>query len=57
MKLGFYALLGPAFYHWINSSLYILGNIKLIVFNKTGWGKMDLVALTKGRLKEVIVLE
>ena len=47
VKLGFYALFEPLFYHWINSYLYVLGNIKLAVFRKTGWGKMERVALTK----------
>lgn len=53
-KLGMYALFEPLFYHWINSYLYVLGNLKLFFFNKTGWGKMDRVAFTKEAPKEVV---
>jgi cellulose synthase/poly-beta-1,6-N-acetylglucosamine synthase-like glycosyltransferase len=56
VKLGFYALLEPVFYHWINSCLYVLGNVKLVLFNKTGWGKMERVALTKEIAKPLVVL-
>lgn len=47
VKLGAYAVFEPLFYHWINSYLYVLGNIKLVLFNKRGWGKMERVALKK----------
>lgn len=47
VKLGIYAFFEPLFYHWINSYLYVLGNIKLILFNKRGWGKMERVAFKK----------
>lgn len=53
-KLGMYALLEPLFYHWINSYLYVLGNIKL-AFGKTGWGKMDRVAFKKEIPQEEVV--
>ena len=48
-KLGMYAVFEPLFYHWINSYLYVLGNIKLLLFNKQGWGKMERVAFKKER--------
>jgi poly-beta-1,6-N-acetyl-D-glucosamine synthase len=47
LKLSFYAILEPLFYHWINSYLYVLGNFKLIVLGKRGWGKMERVGITK----------
>jgi poly-beta-1,6-N-acetyl-D-glucosamine synthase len=47
VRLSFYAILEPLFYHWINSYLYVLGNIKLILFRKRGWGKMERVGLHK----------
>lgn len=53
-KLGMYALFEPLFYHWVNSYLYVLGNLKLFLFNKTGWGKMDRVAFTKEIPAEVV---
>lgn len=52
VKLSAYALLEPLFYHWINSYLYVLGNIKLVLFRKTGWGKMERVAFRKGSGEE-----
>ena len=55
VKLGSYAVLEPLFYHWINSYLYVLGNIKLMLFNKQGWGKMHRVAFKKELAKEVVV--
>jgi poly-beta-1,6-N-acetyl-D-glucosamine synthase len=54
-KLGMYALFEPLFYHWINSYLYVLGNIKL-AFGKTGWGKMDRVAFKKEIPQEAVVV-
>ena len=51
-KLAVYAIFEPLFYHWINSYLYVLGNIKLL-FGKTGWGKMERVALHKEPAKLV----
>ena len=47
LKLGTYALFEPLFYHWINSFLYVMGNVKLAIFNKTGWGRMERVAFKK----------
>lgn len=52
-KLAFYAVFEPLFYHWINSYLYVMGNIKLVFFGKTGWGKMERVALHKEPVKLV----
>jgi poly-beta-1,6-N-acetyl-D-glucosamine synthase len=49
LKLSFYAVLEPLFYHWINSYLYVLGNFKLIVLRKRGWGKMERVGITKAK--------
>ena len=46
-RLSFYALIEPLFYHWVNSFLYVIGNLKLLLFNKRTWGKMERVALTK----------
>lgn len=45
VKLSLYALIEPLFYHWVNSFLYVLANIKLIVFRKRGWGKMERVGI------------
>ena len=53
-RLAIYALMEPLFYHWINSYLYVLGNIKLLLFRKTGWGKMERVAFTKEIPQEVV---
>lgn len=47
VKLSSYALLEPLFYHWINSYLYVLGNVKLLFFKKQGWGRMERVAFNK----------
>ena len=47
LKLSFYAIIEPLFYHWINSFIYVIGNFKLIVLRKKGWGKMDRVGLNK----------
>ncbi len=44
-KLYFYAVLEPLFYHWVNSILYVLGNLRLIFLRKTGWGKMERVGI------------
>ena len=44
-KLIFFALLEPAFYHWINSFWYVWANLKLIFYRKSGWGKIDRVGL------------
>ena len=55
LKLSFYAVFEPLFYHWINSYLYVLGNIKLVLFKKRGWGTMERVGLTKGEVKEIMI--
>jgi poly-beta-1,6-N-acetyl-D-glucosamine synthase len=47
LRLSFYAVLEPLFYHWINSYLYVVGNLKLIFLRKKGWGKMERVGLHK----------
>lgn len=47
VKLSAYAIFEPLFYHWINSYFYVLGNIRLVLFRKTGWGKMERVGITK----------
>lgn len=47
LKLCFFAILEPLFYHWINSFIYVLANFKLVFLRKKGWGKMDRVGLTK----------
>jgi biofilm PGA synthesis N-glycosyltransferase PgaC len=57
LKLGIYALFEPLFYHWINSYLYVLGNVKLVLFNKKGWGKMERVAFRKESTEEVLLAE
>jgi cellulose synthase/poly-beta-1,6-N-acetylglucosamine synthase-like glycosyltransferase len=53
VKLGVYALFEPLFYHWINSYLYVLGNVKLVLLNKTGWGKIERVGLKKDLRKKL----
>jgi len=40
-KLALIALIEPIFYHWINSFLYIQGNINLVIRRSMKWGKMD----------------
>ena len=57
LKLGFYAALEPVFFHWINSYLYVVGNINLVFLNKRGWGKMERVAFTKARTQPVMAGE
>lgn len=47
LRLSFYAIIEPLFYHWINSFLYVIGNFKLLFFKKSSWGEMQRVALTK----------
>lgn len=43
------ALIEPCFYHWINSVLYIQGNLNLIIKPRGSWGKMK-----RKRIKENI---
>lgn len=40
-KLALYALIEPIFYHWINSFLYLQGNINLVVKRSKKWGQME----------------
>jgi cellulose synthase/poly-beta-1,6-N-acetylglucosamine synthase-like glycosyltransferase len=40
-KLALAALIEPIFYHWINSFLYLQGNINLVVKRSKKWGKME----------------
>ncbi len=47
LKLSLYALLEPLFYHWVNSFMYVVGNFRLVFFNKKGWGKMERMELRK----------
>lgn len=47
LRLSFYAILEPLFYHWINSYLYVVGNLKLLLLRKKGWGEMERVGLKK----------
>lgn len=47
LKLSFYAIIEPLFFHWINSYLYVLGNLKLVFLRKKGWGEMERVGLKK----------
>lgn len=47
LRLSFFAILEPLFYHWINSFMYVQGNLKLLFFRKRGWGKMERVGLHK----------
>jgi len=49
LKLSFYAILEPLFFHWINSYLYVMGNLKLLLFRKKGWGNMERVGLKKSQ--------
>jgi biofilm PGA synthesis N-glycosyltransferase PgaC len=51
LRLSFYALLEPLFYHWINSFLYVIGNLRLLVLRKKGWGEMERVGLKKLRVE------
>lgn len=39
-KIIVVALIEPLFYHWINSMIYIQGNLNLIIKPKGSWGKM-----------------
>jgi hypothetical protein len=45
-KLGFVAIIEPLFYHWVNSFLYLYGNMRLLLGNH-GWGKMERKGLKK----------
>jgi cellulose synthase/poly-beta-1,6-N-acetylglucosamine synthase-like glycosyltransferase len=56
LKLSFFAILEPLFYHWINSFIYVLANFKLVILRKKGWGKMDRVGLTKVQPAAVSVI-
>lgn len=47
LRLSFYAIIEPLFFHWINSYLYVLGNLKLLFLRKKGWGEMERVGLKK----------
>ena len=40
-KLFLVALVEPLFYHWINSYLYISGNVNLLFGTSKGWGEMS----------------
>jgi cellulose synthase/poly-beta-1,6-N-acetylglucosamine synthase-like glycosyltransferase len=45
-KLIFIAILEPLFYHWVNSAMYVWGNLRLL-FGARGWGSMDRTGLKK----------
>jgi biofilm PGA synthesis N-glycosyltransferase PgaC len=45
-KLGLVAAIEPLFYHWVNSFIYVFGNVRLI-FGVKGWGKMERKGLKK----------
>jgi hypothetical protein len=47
LRLSFYAIIEPLFYHWINSYLYVVGNLKMLFLGKVEWGKMERVGIKK----------
>jgi poly-beta-1,6-N-acetyl-D-glucosamine synthase len=47
LRLSLFAVIEPLFYHWINSYLYVVGNLKMLLFRKRGWGEMERVGLKK----------
>jgi cellulose synthase/poly-beta-1,6-N-acetylglucosamine synthase-like glycosyltransferase len=49
MKLSLLSLVEPIFYHWINSMLYVYGNVRLL-FGIKGWGKMDRSGIKKSNV-------
>lgn len=52
LRLSLFAVIEPLFYHWVNSYLYVLGNLRLLLFRKKGWGEMERVGLTKVEPKD-----
>ncbi|MCU0356828.1 MAG: glycosyltransferase family 2 protein [Cyclobacteriaceae bacterium] len=46
LRLSLFAIIEPLFYHWINSYLYVAGNLRML-FGKRGWGNMERVGLKK----------
>ena len=40
-KLAIVGLIEPIFYHWINSFLYLQGNLNLLLNRSKSWGKME----------------
>ena len=57
LRLSFFALLEPLFYHWVNSFIYVIGNLRLLFFRKKGWGQMERVGLKKVPVEGEIVIE
>lgn len=45
-KLILIVILEPLFYHWVNSAMYVWGNIRLL-FGARGWGTMDRTGIKK----------
>jgi cellulose synthase/poly-beta-1,6-N-acetylglucosamine synthase-like glycosyltransferase len=45
-KLIFIVIIEPLFYHWVNSAMYVWGNIRLL-FGARGWGSMDRTGIKK----------
>jgi poly-beta-1,6-N-acetyl-D-glucosamine synthase len=53
LRLSLFAVIEPLFYHWINSYLYVAGNLKMLLFRKSGWGEMERVGLKKAE-KDIV---
>ena len=53
-KLVTVALIEPFFYHWVNSFLYVYGNLRMIVLRERGWGKMERKEFDHGPPEEVV---
>jgi hypothetical protein len=53
-RLSFYAILEPLFYHWINSYLYVTGNLKMLLFKKKGWGQIERKGIKKEEAQTII---
>ena len=52
-KLVLVALIEPFFFHWVNSFLYVYGNIKMVILRQHGWGKMKRKVFDHGPAEEV----
>jgi hypothetical protein len=53
-RLSFYAILEPLFYHWVNSYLYVTGNLKMLLFKKRGWGQIERKGIKKEEAQTIV---
>jgi cellulose synthase/poly-beta-1,6-N-acetylglucosamine synthase-like glycosyltransferase len=52
-KLVVISLIEPFFYHWVNSFMYVYGNVKMVLLRRKGWGRMDRKVFDHGQAEEI----